>query len=231
MPRLYLIHVRLKNYIRQLVNNKILRAKTNYITQDQLKQIIEAIPRLKIRKWKDEDVQMILKVCYWSALRISEAIRLKAEDFDLDRTEIYLGQTKTNKEDYATIPRLFIPELANYLKGKEGPLLKDLEYNTVYKWIIKLGKMLDIAAFTTNQSITGEKTKTHIFRKSMAKDMLYGTHTPGRKAPINVISRQLRHKGNNALNMTEKYLRVDNETVKEWWDDPTPDYAVDVDSA
>lgn len=222
MPELSLVNVRLKTLNRHLTFNKIdrsMRPKTNYITQENLKDMIDNVPNLHIRKWKDEDVQMVYKICYWCALRINEAIRLKVEDFDLDRFEVYLGKTKTEKEDYATIPRPFIPELSMYLLGKKGPLLKDCYYLVVYHWVIRLGKMLNIPALTTPQSETGEKTKTHIFRKTMAKDMLYGTHTPGKNAPINVISRQLRHKGKNALNMTERYLRVDNEAVKDWWAD------------
>lgn len=198
-----------------------MKARSNYITQEQLSKIIETIPDLHIRKWKDEDIAMLFRICYWLALRISEAIRLKAEDFDLLHYEVYLGKTKTEKEDYATIPRLFIPELELWLSERKGELFPGLNYHVIYFWLQRLGKMLNIAAFTTSQSETGEKTKTHIFRKSMAKDMLYGTWTPGRKAPINVISRQLRHKGKNSMYMTERYLRVDNETVKDWWNEET----------
>lgn len=182
-----------------------------------MNQMIMAIPDLKIRKWNDSDIAMLFKICYWLALRMGEAIRLNAEDFDLLRLECYLGKTKTEKEDYATIPMPFLPELTLYLLDKKGPLFPKLNYHVVYSWIIKLGKLLNISALQTSQYITGEKTKTHIFRKSMAKDMLFGTHTPGRKAPVNIISKQLRHKGKNAMYMTERYLRVDNETVKDWW--------------
>jgi len=191
----------------------MVRAKSNYLDQESFARCIEAIPRLHIRKWKDEDVAMVVfKIPYWLGLRMGESIRLKAEDFDLKNKECYLGRTKTHKEDYAPIPDLFVPELSLYLLGKAGELLPECSYHVVYHWLARLGVMLDIPAFKTLQSITGEKTKTHIFRKSIGKDMIYGVH--GSKAPLNVVSKQLRH---NDLVTTSKYLKVGIEDVKDWW--------------
>ena len=50
---------------------------------EQFALVIEAIPRLHIRKWKDEDIQMLFKLCYACGLRISEAIKLNAGDIDI----------------------------------------------------------------------------------------------------------------------------------------------------
>lgn len=191
----------------------MMRAKSNYLDPDTFALCLGAIPRLKIRKWKDEDVAMVVfKIPYWLGLRMGESIRLSVEDFDLESKECYLGKTKTHKEDYAPIPDVFLPELSAYLHGKTGPLLPKCSYYVVYHWLKRLGKMLDIPAFTELQSVTGEKTVTHIFRKSIGKDMIYGVH--GSKAPLNVVSKQLRH---NDLVTTSKYLKVGIEDVKDWW--------------
>ena len=190
-----------------------MRAKSNYLDPDQFALCIGAIPLLKSRKWEAEDIAMVIfKIPYWCGLRMGEAIRLTVEDFDIISKEVYLGRTKTHKEDYAPIPDTFIPELERYLKGKTGPLMPGCNYAIVYHWLKKLGKILDIPALTTSQEITGEKTVTHIFRKSIGKDMLYGIH--GNKAPLNVVSKQLRH---NDLVTTSKYLKVGIEDVKDWW--------------
>ena len=190
-------------------------SKSNYISPEQFEKILEAIPRLGIRKWLDSDIQMLMKICYWCALRFNEGARLKVEDFNLKNLEIFLGKTKTNKEDIATIPPSFVQELSNFLEGKQGPLFPGLEYQTAIKWIYRLGKMLDIKAWTTPQRITGEKTKTHIFRKSISKDLYLGTWTE-QKAPLNVVSKKLRHKGRNPAGTTWQYLKLDTEDVKEW---------------
>lgn len=190
-----------------------MRAKSNYLDPETFGLCIKTVPQLKIRKWKDEDVIMVVfEIPYWLGLRMGESIRLSVEDFDLDSKECYLGRTKTHKEDYAPIPGDFIPKLSLYLQGKTGELLPGCSYQVVYYWLKRLGRMLDIPALTTPQSVTGEKTVTHIFRKSIGKDMLYGVH--GSKAPLNVVSKQLRH---NDLVTTSKYLKVGIEDVKDWW--------------
>lgn len=184
---------------------------------EQLKQVLEAIPTLKIRKWLDQDIQMLFLICYWCALRIGEALRLKAEDFDLLLCKVYLGKTKANINDDAAIPQFFIPELEKWLTGKKGDLFPGLTYGTVIVWLKRLGKQLEIKAWTTPQSETGEKTKSHIFRKSLSKDQLYGTF--GKKAPLPTISKTLRHKGKNPLASTIHYLKAASEDVSDYWQD------------
>ena len=194
-----------------------MKAKSNYIPPEQMKQMIDAIPLLKIRKWLDQDIQMLMWIAYWLDLRIMELIPRKAEDFDIESGELYLGKTKNDKEAYAIIPPSFRPELGLWLQGKSGELFPGLEYHNVYFWMKKLGKLLDIKALTTGQALTGEKTVTHIFRKSMSKDLLYGIH--GSKTPINVISKHLRHKGRNPIASTYQYLKLDSEDVKDWFNE------------
>lgn len=195
----------------------LMKAQTNYMPPEQFDQVIDAIPKLGLRKFKVEDVQDLFRLTYWLGLRINETMKLKVEDFDFERMQVFLGKTKTEKADYAVIPSIFVPGIYACLYGKSGPLFPGFSYITTFKWIERLGKMLNILAWITPEFETGEKTKSHIFRKSMAKDMMYGTNTDGRKAPINIISRQLRHKGRNALTTTELYLHVDSESVKDWW--------------
>lgn len=186
----------------------VMRPSYNYMPPEQFTQVLQAIPRLGIRKWKDHDIGMLFKICYWCGLRINEGIRLKAEDFDLDMKRVHLGITKTTKGDKGTIPDLFLEELSAYLLGKHGSLFPDLTYIVVYYWLKRLGKMLDIPAWTTPQKESGEKTVAHIYRKSIGKDMLYGTH--GDKIPLNIIQKKLRH---SDLNTTSQYLKVGDEDV------------------
>ena len=190
-----------------------MKPRSNYMNQVQYSQLLDHVPDLQIRKWKDEDIQMIFRIAYWCGLRMIEARRLHAEDFDLEMKEVYLGKTKTRKEDYAPIPNVFIPDLRQYLRNKKGPLLDPQPTrDTVYKWLIRLGKMLKIQALTTSQEITGEKTKTHIFRKSIGKDMLYGTHR--KKASLPIVKKHLRHE---KIETIIKYLNADLEEAKDYW--------------
>lgn len=200
-----------------------MKPKANYMDPDQFTILLAAIPRLNLRKYDDEDVRMLFKIAYWCGLRITEACRLKAEDFDLAGRELFLGKTKTKKLDYAPIPAVFIPELEDYLRNKTG-LINGSNRNTVDYWLRKLGKMLNITALTTPQKESGEKTKCHIFRKSIGKDMIYGSKGM-RKAPLNVVMKQLRHTN---IATTSKYLQVGLEDVKDFWEPKRTEQTDDV---
>lgn len=191
-----------------------MEGRFNYMPPSQLQLVIDEIPNLGIRKWKDYDVEYLFKNLYWMALRPTEGIKLKKEDFNLTEKQCYLGQTKTIQQDYAPIPDPYIPELSRYLEQKEpGRFLKGLEYKPFYYWLKRLGKLCNIPAWTTPQKETGEKTMGHIFRKSLGKDMRIGTH--GKKFEIEVISRQLRH-SKPSITM-DSYLKLSIEAVKEAW--------------
>ena len=114
------------------------------------------------------------------------------------------GKGKVHEPDKTSIPPDFIPELDEYLKGKTGRLFNTNRF-TVHYWLKVLGKRLNITALTTPQSETHEKTKCHIFRKSIGKDMLY----QGLK--LNEVSAKLRH---NDLTTTSDYLKLKLEDVK-----------------
>lgn len=190
-----------------------MKAQSNYIDPNDFERIIESIPILQIRKWKDYDVEFLFKISYWCGLRMLEACELYKEDFDLNEQEVYLGTTKLKKNQVAIIPKKFIPELKYYLDTKQkGRLMPKCNPQIVRTWCKKLGVLLNIPAWTTLQSETGEKTLTHIFRKSIGKDMLYGTH--GKKAPLNIVQRQLRH---TSIETTNRYLKVHAEDVKVFW--------------
>ena len=189
--------------------------KVNYISPETMKVILDYIPSLMIRKWKDNDIQMLFKILYFCALRPSEGIFLKKESFNLEDREIYLGKTKTKKNDVAHIPNIFLDELRTWLIFKEdGRLFDGLKYNTAWRWLDRMGRDLDIQAWQVNESESNEKTKLHIFRKSVGKDMLNGLY--GEKArSIPVISKQLRHA---KPSMTiDHYLKATLDTVKEAW--------------
>lgn len=195
-----------------------MKARPNYMPPEQFDQVMEAIPSLNLRKFAVQDVQMFMKISYWLALRFGETLKLSVDNFDFDVNEVWLGKTKTEKAGVATIPLPFRGELMVYLEGKHGLLFPDWKYITVLSWVNRLGKSLNIPAWSQSQDETGEKTKTHIFRKSIGKDMLYGEYG-GKKAPLTFISKTLRHGGKDPLGTTIKYLKIGQEEVKDWWNE------------
>ena len=193
----------------------LMQDKVNYISPETFEKIINHIPVLCIRKWKDNDIQMLFKILYYCALRANEAIHLKKESFNTDDREIYLGKTKTKKQDTAHIPHIFLEELKTWLIFKKsGRLFDGLTYPRLYTWCRKTGVDLNISAWQSLESEVGEKVISHLFRKSIGKEMLSGSF--GEKASsIPVISKHLRH---SKPSMTvDHYLKASLESVKEAW--------------
>jgi integrase len=194
-----------------------MKPKSNYISPEQFNQIVNHVPQLRIRKWNDKDVQMSMKIAYYCALRYgAEVTQLTKGAFDYDRREVYLGRTKTKKEDYAPIPDFFIPELKEFWdKKKDGvELLPDCQAQNQYLWLMKIGNDLSIMALQTPQKITGEKTKLHIFRKSWLKEIMFGD-TLKKKAHLGQTQSIARHK---RATTTADYLHLDIEGGKELYD-------------
>lgn len=192
-----------------------MQPRSNYIPPYQFAKLLEAVNTLELKKFNHADVQMMMKISYWLALRIGETCRLKAEDFDFSIMQVYLGKTKTEKQGYAKIPEFARLELIEYLSDKHGLLFPMMNRFIISYWLKILGKRCDIKALTTSQKDSGEKTKTHIFRKSMGKDMFYGEF--GEKAPLTFVSDTLRHKGRNRLAATQEYLKITGEDLDDYW--------------
>lgn len=192
-----------------------LRSKYNYINPKDFERILSAIPTLGIRKWYDTDIIMLFEILYWLALRPEEGIYLEKSDFHLEDLQVSLGNTKTRSLDEAQIPPIFRQKLEQYLDKKEdGRLFPGLTYHPFYMWIVKLGKMLKIEAWTMDQKDTHEKTKGHIMRKSMAKDMLFGLHGEEMQN-ITYVSGHLRHKKPSTT--MDHYLKASGAAVGEAW--------------
>ena len=185
----------------------------NYLPNEKFDLILLYVTNnLKSKKLKSIDIQMIFKIAYHAGLRINEVLKLSKSSFNFDLLQINLGKTKTKTHDLATFPNSFSLELQDYLFNDRSLILKSdllfpISRQTVYTWIMQIGLALQIPAWTTPQTESGEKTKTHLFRKSIAKNMLY------KKAPLNVIMNKLRHTN---LATTSDYLKLNLSDVQTW---------------
>ena len=190
-----------------------LKENVNYLPNEKFDLILLYVTNnLKSKKLKSIDIQMIFKIAYHAGLRINEVLKLSKSSFNFDLLQINLGKTKTKTHDLATFPNSFSLELQDYLFNDRSLILKSdllfpISRQTVYTWIMQIGLALQIPAWTTPQTESGEKTKTHLFRKSIAKNMLY------KKAPLNVIMNKLRHTN---LATTSQYLKLNLSDVQTW---------------
>ena len=196
-----------------------MESKVNYISPSDMQRVIDAIPGLKFYNGvQPQDVQFFFRISYWCALRASEALSISPIKMDLEQHIIQLGRTKTRKHDWCVIPPPVIPMIQLWLDDRhtrdisdDMPIV-DVTYRTVHRWHIKLGKICEIPALLIDDNEIGEKTKTHIWRKSMAKDMLSGEHGP--RTQVNVVAAMLRHKSPGTTN---KYVRLQSDAAMEYW--------------
>ena len=195
------------------MTNLQLSENVNYLPYEKYLEIMDYVEHnLTTRKLDSIDIQMIFKISYHAGLRINEVLKLTKGSFDFNLFQINLGKTKTKSHDKASFPQSFSEELQEYLRTERSNLEKpDLLFpisrQTIYIWLMEIGKALSITAWTTTQKESGEKTKTHIFRKSIGKDMLY------KKAPLNIIMNKLRHTN---LATTSQYLKLNLADTQAW---------------
>lgn len=198
------------------MNDLQLSENVNYLPPEKFQEILKYVAdNIKTKKLDNIDIQFIFKIAYFAGLRVNEVLKLRKKDFDFSRLEINLGKTKTESHGVASFPKSFSVELQDYLLTERSGIGRDdllfyVSRQTAYKWIMEIGKALSITAWTTPQSESGEKTKTHIFRKSVGKDMLY------KEAPLNVVMNKLRH---TDLKTTSDYLKLNLADVKKWEND------------
>ena len=198
------------------MTNLQLSENVNYLPPEKFQEILRYVAdNIKTKKLDNIDIQFIFKIAYYGGLRVNEVLKLRKKDFDFSRLEINLGKTKTESHGVASFPKSFSVELQDYLLTERHGIGRDdllfyVSRQTAYKWIMEIGKALSITAWTTPQSESGEKTKTHIFRKSVGKDMLY------KEAPLNVVMNKLRH---TDLKTTSDYLKLNLADVKKWEND------------
>ncbi|MFW9968743.1 MAG: tyrosine-type recombinase/integrase [Candidatus Odinarchaeota archaeon] len=151
---------------------------------------------------------LLMKVCYYGALRISEALNSKREDYrNDDYTYLILRSQKTDKKNWEKqpIPPELFGDLNRYCTDNkirtqdyifQSNRSPRLSYPMAYKLIKKCVVLAGV-----NKEIT-----THSFRRSRA------THLLDDGLPLNKVSGFLRHK---SIETTLKYLKISKKQLFE----------------
>ncbi len=90
----------------ELVRPKKSKKLPNILSQEEVLKIIGVTQNLKHRA--------ILALIYSCGLRISELINLKLENFNIDRKQLVVKNSKGRKDRYVSLADSFIPLLSNY---------------------------------------------------------------------------------------------------------------------
>lgn len=78
-----------------------MKPKSNYMPPEQFQLLLDNVKLLQLKKispMKIEDIQMLFKIARYCALRITEAIKLNAEDIDAELLEVTIRESKTSWE-------------------------------------------------------------------------------------------------------------------------------------
>ena len=192
---------------------------TNYLSPTDFKKMIDAVPlvteynKSKLLGYSKEKVpspyriQMALWTQYCHALRISEVLQLKKEDFNFDRNILTLHNTKTGKgkKQFTTIPPDFPPWLKDNILNFRGRIFS-LNRQLMWSYVKKACKMADLDLYEQQDTREIIGAWTHLIRKSRAKLMIE------LGAAEVMVKVKLRH----TFTTTERYTKPDINALIKW---------------
>jgi site-specific recombinase XerD len=111
----------LKFYYQNVLNRKMFygikyprreRKLPTILTKEEIKSMIDSIENKKHK--------LLIKIIYGSGLRVSEAVKLKVSDLDLEQRIIHVRLGKRMKDRNTILPKNLIEEIKDYLKLKKN---------------------------------------------------------------------------------------------------------------
>lgn len=220
--------------------------QTNYLSPEMFDYFIKGIElvrhynALKRTNQKgipsERDLVMLTKIQYGCGLRITEALNLTLDDFDLDSKILTLNNTKTGFrkcskckgkdlncskcdgrgkiriKQFTTIPPYLISELRNYLKskdvwGNQKDLFKNVTRQVVWSYYKKAGKLAGLNIAEQQDEKFINGVWTHLLRKSCSKRMA----ELGASRELRMV--KLRHSNKDAH---DRYDRPDINALLKW---------------
>lgn len=80
------------------------------LTQPEVQRLLQALP--------DTAAGLALRLCYGAGLRLSEALRLRVKDIDLDRLMLTIRDGKGGKDRTTCLPSSLVPALASQMQHR-----------------------------------------------------------------------------------------------------------------
>ncbi len=152
--------------------------KTNYLSLENFEDFLNVIPKLAVYHGSarskavlsPEMMQLLFKVTYYCALRISETLSLRKNDIDLESKILTIRESKSATTQKTTIPPKLVKDLKKVLDK-----LPDVPFNvsrqTIWDYSKKAGQLAGLNIFESQQNRDIEGIWPTIFRQSRAKEM------------------------------------------------------------
>lgn len=194
------------------------------MSYSEVLRFFEAIKNYEYQKtihWKKHHVLerdlIAYKCLFYLGLRISEVCKLRIEDIHLERKEVFVRQSKCDKDRVVVIPEILLPDLISYIDGRsEGFLLRNIarEFPDMYK---RKCKNFDygIAPKVFSEKIkkyarlaeipNWKRIHCHTLRHS------YAVHLLESKVDLRTIQLSL---GHSDLFTTQRYLQISTSHIR-----------------
>ena len=90
------------------------------LTRDEVRQVLGHVQGVSA---------LMLKLMYGSGLRVTETLKLRVHDIDLDRLLIYVRNSKGDKDRTTVLPKVLVPEIREHLTRVKKIYEKDKSEN------------------------------------------------------------------------------------------------------
>ena len=192
--------------------------QTNYLSPQMFKDFIGAIPKLDVYHNNEShaalpayEMQLLFKVLYYCALRISEVLNLGKDDFNLERRILRVKRAKTGNNQKTSIPKPLLDEMLHaHVSLSDTPF--GITRQTAWDYAKKAARLAGLNLFESQNKRDIEGAWTHLFRKSYAKWM------QEEGADISLIKVKLRHTGSE-IGSTFTYIKPDINALIKWESD------------
>lgn len=194
----------LKFYYKEILEKEIFRRiKTPksekkipiVLTKDEIKRLLSVTKNFKHK--------LILELMYSSGLRVSEVVKMKVNDLDLDEKMGKVISGKGRKDRHIILSDVMISSLRNYLENRKD----DSEY-------VFPGKKHDHLSIRMAQKLIKNSAKKAEIKKRVFCHALrssFATHLLENGTDIRIIQELL---GHSNLSTTERYTKVSTEQLK-----------------
>lgn len=162
------------------------------LSRNEIKKMIEVT--------KNPKHKLILKILYGCGLRVSELVKIKINNIDLEEGLITIREGKGRKDRYVMIPKKVSDEIKDYIKAIEGDyLFPGVNGHLTIKSIQK------IVQSSAKKARISKKVTPHTLRHSFA------THLLENGTDIRIIQKLLGHK---RLETTQIYTQISTQQLK-----------------
>jgi integrase/recombinase XerD len=183
-----------KTVFTDIKHPKIEKKLPTVLTKNEVKHLISAV--------KNPKHKLLIELLYSSGLRVSEAVKLKATDLDLDEYMGYVRSGKGKKDRNIILSRGFVESVKKYLSLRP----QNLEYLFPSRKGHITTRMAQIIVNTASkQAGIKKRVFCHALRSSFA------THLLEEGTDIRVIQELL---GHSDISTTQRYTKVSREQLK-----------------